>query len=291
MKKILPFIIVLAAAIAVFAFSQVYRNEKIDRQQENVTASETKRAEDSAFDDENLIAENTQSGYKLYYKNEIATLVKGDLKLKFGNWGKSVELKKPELFYNDFDSDGENELIIAVAEDYSDETGKREYANALYLVEEVKNGSNEKLAYSVVGSSLWKTVFKNSIKFEITQLKDESRYLQFALNDKTEPITYDEKSGVTDNKYVSYARASADGKQQAYTYESYSCGLGVYSVADSGELALDIQIFVKYKELNQSYYVGNIHCGINFKDNHFSIKPNTISFQPLNEYKTDGPSR
>lgn len=97
------------------------------------------------------------------------------------------------------------------------------------------------------------------------------------------------KTGITDNKYVSYARAAAAGIGKYYTYESYSRGLGVYSVSDSGEITLDIRTFIKYSELNEPIYVGNVHCTLMVSGDSFGIKPNSISFQVLDGYKVESP--
>lgn len=211
------------------------------------------------------------------------------MELKFGNWEKSIEVKTPELYYNDFDGDGAKELLISVVDNYNDDIGTTDYSTTLYLVKEEESGSEKTLRYITAGEDLWKNTFKYSVKFEITQLKTEDRQLQFAMNNAGETISYDEKTGITDNKYVSYARAAAAGIGKYYTYESYSRGLGVYSVSDSGEITLDIRTFIKYSELNEPIYVGNVHCTLMVSGDSFGIKPNSISFQVLDGYKVESP--
>lgn len=117
------------------------------------------------------------------------------MELKFGNWEKSIEVKTPELYYNDFDGDGAKELLISVVDNYNDDIGTTDYSTTLYLVKEEESGSEKTLRYITAGEDLWKNTFKYSVKFEITQLKTEDRQLQFAMNNAGETISYDEKNG------------------------------------------------------------------------------------------------
>lgn len=291
MKKILPLLAAAAVAVAVFSFSAVYRDEKIRNEQQSGFSEEISSSKSGELNNSQIIAENKEGGYTLYFHNDVATLKKGELQLKFANWSKAVEAEVPVMHYDDFDDDGEKELIIKVADNFSDETGKDLVSHSLYLVKETGAENQKRLSYSVADSSLWKKVFGKAVQFQVTQLKGKDKKLQFAMNDASEKITYDEKTGITDNKYVSYARAVRDGKNKCYTYETYKSGLGIYSIDEDGNIFLDIQIFVKYEELNNYYYVGDIHSKISVKDGRFSVAPKTISFNVLDEYKTSVPSQ
>ena len=286
MKKILPLIAVLIAVIIAFAFSVKYKNKKvIENNNENIITQEKST---EALSNE-LIAENKESGYKLFFDGETATLVSADnAKLEFSSWKKSIAISTPELYYNDFDGDGSKELIIKVVDSSNRVTGKTVYSYELYPITPQTVDGEEKLSYSIARESTWKDVFNNAIKFEVTQLPTK-KFLQFAMNDINEKITYDEETGLTDNKYVSYALALSDTKKNYYNILKYNRGLGVYNILEDGTITLDIQVIVNYNESNENHHIGNIHTEMIISDGQFRVKPKTISFETLDEYKVSDP--
>lgn len=286
MKKILPLIAVLIAVIIAFAFSISYKNKKAEENNANNLITETQSTEAKKNE---LIAENKESGYKLFFDGETATLVSADNEeLEFSSWKKSIAIAKPELYYNDFDGDGNKELIIRVVDNSNRVTGKTVYSYELYLITQQTVDGVKKLSYSTARESTWKDVFNNAIKFEVTQLKTK-KILQFAMNDINEEITYDEETGLTDNKYVSYALALSDTKKNYYNLLKYSRGLGVYNILEDGTITLDIQVIVNYNESNENHHIGNIHTEMIISEGKFHVKPKTISFQTLDEYKVTDP--
>ena len=290
MKKLIPIALVLAVALGVFAYSVSYRNQ-LDREQYEIAAQrETKKASknETPLTDDDIIAQNEESGYKLYFKDGKATVVKGDAKQEFLNWSTSIEAKNPELYYNDFDGDGTKELIIRLADGRSDATGKTEYDYVLYMFEETEKDGKKQLTYITATSNNWRTVFENSINFELTQLKCK-KFLQIAMNDADSRIEYDEKTGITDNKYVAYVLANSNSKKEYYTLSKYNSGLGIYNISDDGKITLDIRVIVRYNESQLNHYIGNIHSEIVISDGYFRLKPNTIVFNPLESYKATDP--
>lgn len=286
MKKILPLIAVLIAVIIAFAFSVSYKNK---RAQENHAENVITKSNSTEPLKKELIAENKESGYKLFFDGETATLVSANnLELAFSSWKKAIAIAVPELYYNDFDGDGNKELIIKTVDSSTKVTGKTVYSYELYLITQQTVDGAEKLQYSIARESTWKDVFNSAIKFEVTQLKTK-KILQFAMNDINEQITYDEETGLTDNKYVSYALALSDTKKHYYTILKYNRGLGVYNILEDGTITLDIQVIVNYNESNENHHIGNIHTEIIIADGKFRVKPKTISFETLEEYKVSDP--
>lgn len=286
MKKILPLIAILIAVIIAFAFSVSYKNK--NAQHNNAEHTDTTISANNIQKNE-LIAEEKESGYKLYFDGSTATLVSANnLKLEFNSWAKSIAIAVPELYYNDFDGDGSKELIIKIVDDSSKITGKTTYSYSLFLIKPENTDGEEKLSYTVARENTWKDVFNKAIRFEVTQLKTK-KFLQFAMNDANEKITYDEETGITDNKYVSYALAECDIKKKYNTVAKYNRGLGVYNISEDGTITLDIQVIVTYKESNITHHIGNIHTEMMISDGSFQVKPNTISFETLDAYKTTDP--
>jgi hypothetical protein len=276
--------------VGVFAYSINYRNEKIASSSTGSSDKIEYSTQDSTLTDSDIVAENKEAGYKLYLKDSVATVTYNDtVSLDFYNWKKSISLETPTLYYNDYDGDGEKELIIPIIDDYTDITGETYYSHTLYIFKtSVENGETV-LNYYAAQSSDWKTVFNNAVKFEITQLPNCKKILQFALNDVGKDINYDAETGITDDKYVSYAKAVCGEDKQYYTYSSYNIGLGFYNVQDDGTITLDIQVLVKFEEDSENYYIGNIHCQMTVGESSFGVKANTIYFDVADDYKVNDP--
>lgn len=289
MKKIIPLVILLIAVIGVFAFSVNYRNKQ--QIQHNITAEDTtyNKNTDNTITEADIIAENEESGCKLYLKNNIATLEYSGAKLEFDNWDRAIAVKVPELYYSDFDNDGIKEIIIRIVDNYSDVTGNNEYSYALYLIKPEEKDGETVLNYTTAQASTWKTVFNNLVKFEVTQLIECKKYLQFAMNDSNKAINYDKKTGITDNKHVSYAQADCNNKKEFYTITRYNRGLGIYNIQENGTITLDVQVIINYEEVVGDYHIGNIHCDMMIQDGVFMVKPKSISFVVLDSYKVTDP--
>lgn len=289
MKKIIPLVVLLIAVIGVFVFSINYRNKQLTQQ--NITAENTtyNQNTDNTITEADIIAENEEAGCKLYFKNNVATLEYSGAKLEFDNWDRAIAVKMPELYYNDFDNDGTKELIIRIVDNYSDVTGNDEYSYTLYLIKPEEKDGETVLNYTTAQASTWKTVFNNLVKFEVTQLIECKKFLQFAMNDSDKAINYDEKTGITDNKHVSYAQADSSAKKEFYTITRYSRGLGIYNIQEDGTITLDVQVIINYEETVGDYHIGNIHCDMMIQDGVFMVKPKTISFVVLDKYKITDP--
>lgn len=289
MKKIIPLVLLLAAVIGIFVFSVSYRSRL--QTQQNIAAEDTTyhTETDNTITEADIIAENEEAGCKLYFKNNTATLEYSGAKLEFNNWARAIAVKVPELYYNDFDDDGTKELIVRIVDSYSDVTGENEYSYTLYLITPEDKDGETVLTYKTAQASTWKNVFNNLVKFEVTQLKECKKFLQFAMNDSDKDINYDEKTGITDNKYVSYAQADCSDKKEFYTISKYSRGLGIYNIHEDGTITLDVQVIINYEEAAGDYHIGNIHCDMMIQDGVFMVKPKTISFAVLDKYKITDP--
>lgn len=298
MKKAILAIAVLIVMIGLFVFSYHYRNQKISQQPTDVSAiyttqheEDTKPEVSAETEKTGLIAEDKENDYQLYFDGEILTVVHGDYKREFTAWSYAVKSETPKIFCKDYDGDGEKELAIRVINGVNtSESGVREYTYAIYLLKPVIMSSGEKSFNVFIASKdTWKAPFDAAIKCELTQLKNCKKFLQFTMDDVDESITYDEQTGITNNKHVNYALALSDNKKQYYTFDRWSRGLGIYNLDDEGNISVDIQVLVYYEDIKNEHYIGNIHCDFAIIENKFRIVPNTIVFNPLDEFKVTDP--
>ena len=284
-KKLI--IITLIVLIIVFAVSFVYKNNKIEETVSSITQITAQKQDDTLTDDD-ILLRNDESGYILYYKDKTATLVNGDLSLEFSAWYTAIETETPEMYYEDFDRDGEKELLIKLVSGTSELNGKTIYVYSLYLFEITETDGKESITYIVAGGESWKTAYKYAIRFDVNQLLMDPKYIQIALNDKEEPINYDEKTGLTDNKYTYYAEADHNENGEYYTLVTANFGAGIYTVIGD-KITVDIQVLANYEEADGSFLLGHLHSGMMIYDGSFRTEPNTISFVPLEDKIVDDP--
>ncbi len=298
MKKIILAVILLIAAVGAFIFSYQYRNDKISQQtSENSTitdySSSNNQVSGNSAAEHRLIAEDKKNDYQLYYDGSDVTIVHGEYSKKISAWTEAIKKEIPSIYCKDYDGDGKNELLVKVVsgeqeQQYSDE--KIKYVYSLYLFKPIVSGDGEKtFSFITAAANTWKVPFESAIICELTQLKACNKFLQFTMDDFDREIVYDDKTGITKNKHVDYARALTDAKQRYYTLSRWNKGSGIYNIQKDGTITLDIQVLVSYEEIKDVHYIGDIHCQMNIHNNNFVLAPNTIYFKALDAYKTADP--
>lgn len=287
-KTIIATVAVFLAVVGIFAFSIQYRNKKeaesislVSTEQHTAKAEKTTAAIEE--NERNLIAENKEGDYQLYSDGDKVVLIHGDYRHEFTTWNWSVIQETPKLFFKDYDGDGTKELLIKVVNGITENNNV--YTYALYLLKPtVTDDGTKDFKITTASTDTWKTPFEQGIKCEIIQLNCK-KYIQFTMDDIYEKIVYDEKTGITQSKYAGYAKALTSIKKEYYTLDRWSKGAGIYHVDDDGNISLDIQVLVNYKEVKDTQYIGDIHCSLEMKKGVFDIVPNTIVFVAAEQYE------
>lgn len=303
MKKTIAIIVLLLAVIGAFIFSYQYRNNKISEQISDTsstsaqatdnTAAVTDSKQQSSNGKRQLIAEDKENDYQLYYDGKNVDIIHGEYTVTCTTWGYSIDSETPEIFCKDYDGDGEKELMIKLVNGKLETVYKKNaspYTYSLYMLKPTtKNNGEKTFAMYIASADTWKTPFEKAINCELTQLKSCSKFLQFAMNDKSETIKYNEKTGITSNKYVGYASALFDVNKKYYTLSRWNRGVGIYDIDKNGDIYLDIQVLANYEETTDTQYIGDIHCEMDVKNGKFDIKPNSIVFKAYENYKVTDP--
>lgn len=293
MKK--GIIISLAAIILVaglFVFSSQYRDEH-NANLETSAVYNGKEHTISQVSHDGVAAECKEAGYKLVIKGKKAFVIYGDYKRDLSSDYNSILEETPTFHYFDYDGDGKKDVILRILAMRTKElTGRKINKSYKLYCFEIRTESNGKsfLGYRVASDLMWKDAFENYITCEFTQLKSCEKLLQFAMNNKGEDIKYDEKTGLTDNKYSGYVAVAKSKLGEYYTMDKWSKGLGTYNIDDDGNITLDIQVLVQYEENQMIEEIGFIRCGVAYKRNQgFAIEPNTIVFIPRDEKRVSDP--
>lgn len=290
MKKAIPLLAALVLLGTIFGVSSAYRNHKQAEAMKTTASPIHSTTQSKELTDNDIVVQTDDGKYKLYHKNNIATLTYDDAKLEFFTWSRSIELETPTLYYMDFDDDGEKELIIRLIDSFSDIDNPASKTYSLFFIQpSTDENGKAKLSSFDAQSGMWKRIFAAYVKEEISQLKIDKNCIQFVMTNNGNEITYDEQTGITNNKYVGFAKTDCDENGEPYTVLSYYKGAGIYTVADDGSISLDVQLFVTYEEAKDAYQIGNIHCEVAFDSTHFYLHENTVEFIPLEEYEIDDP--
>lgn len=274
-------IALLIAAVIVFAFSNHYRSKK---NQENIVLTTHKISDiTNAADTRILLAEEKESGYTLYRDNGTIILCRGELEQSFDEWYSAMASSTPELYYNDFDEDGEKELVIIMLNDlvkYYD--GKSEYStSAVFVKTETDEQGNTSFKTITAGVDSWKAPFTNSIKCEMKQLTKCKKYIQFVMGNAGATFRYDEETGISLDGNCYYAKAIKLGDGNYAEFDRWQKGACKYYVSDEGELRLSITVLTYYNEQPKPQIMGSIDMKMRLlQKGKFDITPNTITFIP-----------
>lgn len=299
MKKTIAIIVLLAAVIGTFIYSYQYRSEKITKQTSVIAATSAQTTESGTENEKeeaqgrHLVAEDKKNDYQIYFDGTNTEIVHGEYKRTITSWAYSMKCEDPTIHCKDYDGDGETELMVRIVNGRLEEQYDKNsspYTYALYMFEPVTTSDGEKTLSSIVASDdTWKEPFAEAINCEMTQLKNCNKFLQFTMDDADEEIEYNEKTGITSNEHVGYGLALSGNNKNYYTLERWNRGVGIYNLDKNGNISLDIQVLVNYQEITDIQYIGDIHCQMKVVDNTFTIAPNTIVFNAIEQYKVTDP--
>ncbi|MGN0522177.1 MAG: hypothetical protein ACI4IQ_06025 [Eubacterium sp.] len=282
-------VIILIAVIGVFAFSMQYRNKDINN---NIVLTTAIKNVDGAKGQERiLIAENKEGDYQIYYDYETVYLTHKGVDKEFKGWLASVEEKTPEMFYKDYDGDGEKELLVKLVSGVDQDIyNVKTYVYSMFLFKAVDDEDGT-FHYESIGATAdtWRKPFESVIRSELTQLDSCKKFLQFVMDDIDTPLTYDSKTGISENKHVSFVSALTDSKKNYYTLSTWSRGKGIYELDEEGNISLDIEILANYEEVDSTQTIGDVHCDIDVIDGEFAIVPKSIYFEPREGFMVSDP--
>ncbi len=282
-------VVLLIASGIVFAYSYYYRQQKIADDIVLTTVDVNATKEKTTLDERKLIAQNKEGNYQLYIDGADIVLVHEEIEKTFSNLASEARQETPQLYYKDYDGDGENELLIKIINGVANNNGKDVYVYNLYLVEPVeKNGKRD---FNIISANkdTWKVPFEEAIKIEMGQLKYCDKYIQLVMDDADVSFIYDKETGITHNQYYGFARALRKNDGTYEKFERWNKGNGFYKVNSKGNITLDIQLLVYYEGIDEPQYIGYIRSNVGIIKGKFNIVPDTIKFVVNKEYKILSP--
>lgn len=293
MKKILiPVLsVILAALIGAFAYHyiNVYK-PSVDMQPDDSGVYVPNNLKGGERGEKVLLAENEEGGFKLYKSGDFVVLEHNGFEKEFSDWSKNIGAELPQMYYNDFNGDGENELVIRALKEVSSDTKEHVYCLYVVFVDENKDGEmNFTVAY--VDRSSWFSSFSQMINAEMTQPVSAKNRLQFAMSSASSPIAYDSKTGILTSGHSWYSRALCDTAGNYYTFSGWEKGEGIFNVDnDAKEINVDITVFASYKEVSSKQTAGAIRCGLIINRDKIDVRGRSLLFVPNDEYIVTNPA-
>ena len=303
MKYFLRICIVLLVAVGiVFGYSYYYREKKNNDAIVLTThAISTTKAGQAVSKDDKTVFYN-DNGFEVFKQKDKGYVVYNDVQQALGGLDWALSQTPLDFYCDDWDDDGEKELLLLYsnsANQYSNlligsekEDFSKYHLNVI-MIKPVTN-SDGKQDFKVVyaDQKTWKKPFEQAINAQMNQLKSCDKFIQFVMDDNDVDLTYNEKTGVSSNKYVYYAKALKKTNSDEYQkFVKWSKGDGNYFIGDDGKLQLNIMLLAYYDENpSRAQYVGNIHTGVSVdKNGEFTITPNTIEFVANKNYTCSDP--
>ena len=291
MKYVLRvFIVLVLAAGVVYGVFRYTNPEAFVNNNTSELTTVSKPAATEKNSNRVLLAELKKEDFSLYKGSKGVVLKHGKNEFTFTNWSKLIDVEEPEMYWADFNSDGNKELLIkAVSE--KRENGKLIYE--LYLLIP-KTDDKGKEAFDVVYASrnTWSSILDNNITEEMNQLKSCKKIIQFSMNAKSKGIDYNKETGIATSGYSGYACALRDDNGKYLSVDSWSKGDGIYEIPDGKRISISIDINVGYKNSDRVQNAGVIYFEMFLnEDNNFQVTEKSMVFKPAREYRVSDPTK
>ena len=284
------FIVFVLAAAVVFGVFRYTNPEAFSNNGDSALTTVSKPAATEKNSNRVLLASLEEEGFYLYKGSKGVLLKHGKNEFTFTNWSKLIDAEPPEMHYADFNNDGKNELLIkAVSEQQSDDG----FIYELYLLlPKTDDEGKEYFDVAFASRNTWSSILDNNIIEEMRQLKNCKKIIQFAMNSKGSPITYDNETGIATNGYAGYARALQNSKGEYLNVDKWAKGKGIYSIRKKKKICISIDINISYKNSDKLQNAGNISFELFLNDNNkFQVTKKTMVFKAKEEYRVSNPKK
>lgn len=227
-----------------------------------------------------LLAELEEEDFHLYADGDYIILVHDNQEAEFTDWSENITKETPDMYYDDFNDDGNNELVIRALENVDENTGQSVYCLYALLISQDENGIYQ-YNVSCADRASWYPTYSNAVISEISQPVSYMNRLQIVMAASSSTISYDLSTGLSKNaERVWYSRALADEKGNNYTFDSWEKGPGIISLDKENNINVNIDVFAYYKETDEPQKIGVIRCGLTMEDSSFTIAKRSVFFVP-----------
>lgn len=274
------FVLVASAGIVCYAYYGIHGKLPINEVAPETTV--TKAPATEKFGNKLLISSIPGDDIYLYKVGNNVLLTVDSKQFEFDNWSSDIDAVEPQIFYENFDEDDENEIVIKAVEYKSN----KDFVYCVYYLDPVmKNGKLKDFDVSFMNRSTWVGILDSLLVEEVSQLKTSSKIVQFTMNHKSIGITYDKNTGLATNGYSGYFSALQDKNGKYLTIADWDMGIGEYTVSADNCIFVDIPITVSYKETKDVQLAGKIHFQLEKSNKgNIVVSQKSLVFVPNSDY-------
>ncbi len=223
------------------------------------------------------------------YKSGKTIILRHDKKeFPFENWTSMLNAQEaPKIYCSDFDGDSVKEIIIRCEAGTEESTKEKVYD--LYVLNPVDKEESD-FNVLLISQETWHSVLDKSIVEELTQLKSNKKFLQFAMATKRTDINYNADSGLLlSAPSVAFARALQGETGSYLEINNWTMTKGIFTV-DGDDINAEVEVLVYYKDVNYSQRLGKVRFGLDITEkNSFTIAKKSMYFAPDKAYRIADP--
>lgn len=289
MKYFLRILLVIVLVVAViFGVNYFFKGAPENNGNTDILTTVTKAPATEKNSNRVLIASLEKEDLYLYKNDNVVILKHGGEEYEFENWSSMIDEETPQIYYGNFDSDEDMEIVIKAVAEIDSQT--KEYVYNIYLLNPYKaKDGKTKYTVSMASRSTWTDILDNFITAELSQLKLCNKFVQFSMNNADESISYDKKTGIAKNAHSGYVRALQNTNGEYMSIDKWNRGIGTYSVSDN-KIFVDIAIDISYKNSTYIQKAGYIHFQLELdKNNKFYPAAKSLKFVAADDYKITDP--
>lgn len=228
--------------------------------------------------------------FELYRCGTDTILIHNGKEYVYYDWSKYITLEKPEMHYNDYDSNPDDkELAIKIVSSRNVETG--EYIYDIYILNPFTDENGEpQIDLFVASKTDWNNIFTKDMNIELSQPSFCPKFVQVAMTYRwKESIKYDE-NGMADCIYKAYSHALKDGKGGYCKTQRWTFGQGAYTFTETENLRLEVDVKLIYDDTDEVQELGVLYYEVWLRDNNsLGCRPKTMGFKANPEYKSLNP--
>lgn len=287
MKKTTAIIITIIM-LAVFVaggllYSKVYKPAHTNETQSSVYYAQGMNKSRSG--NKVLLAELENDDFHLYKDGDYIILSHGGQETEFSDWSEYIADETPQMYYDDYNDDGEKELLIRALEGTDERTKEKYYCVYVLFITTDENGKY-KYSVTMANRSTWYTTFSNLVNCEVSQPTINKKRVQLVMEQSGKSIAYDSATGIVNGSRGWYIKSLTDEKGNYLTFKDWYMGPGIITVnTDKKTLDIKINIYITYNETSADQLGGVMTCGLTLIGNSFSVTQRSVTFKTTDEYK------
>lgn len=282
-------VLVLLIAVGVIYYNKVYIPSFEQDAAESTSYSPRKNTPQRAGT-RTRIAQDSRNHIELYKDGDFIILVHNGAETEYTDWAENFGSIQTDLYYGDYNDDGLDDIIVLDVEGEDEDTGLP--LHGLYVL--AAEGSGETLSYKVnyISSADWKNMFNEIVNCYLNQPQAYPRLLQFVMDYTGESVPINSDTGlVADDHTAWYTNVLRSESGEYYTLDSLSTGPAVFEYDAGSQFAnAYINIYAVYTN-GETQLIGSIESGISLAEDGFSIRRQSVSFEPESSVAADAPQR